>query len=124
LTADMGRLLGCGAHLKSLRRTACGHLRIDAAITLPELERMTAEQKPALLPLSSALGHLRAITWEGPSLARLRLGQQGILSQIGNPANGEQLLRICGPRGELVALAEWSDNIAGGRWRLSRVFHE
>ena len=29
LAADMGKFLGCGAHLKSLRRIACGHLTLD-----------------------------------------------------------------------------------------------
>ncbi|MBI2180348.1 MAG: tRNA pseudouridine(55) synthase TruB [Deltaproteobacteria bacterium] len=40
LAADMGEALGCGAHLKSLRRTACGHLTLDNAVTLDELERL------------------------------------------------------------------------------------
>src|SRR5262245_24061105 len=39
LAADMGKSLGCGAHLKSLRRIACGHLTVDQAVTLDELER-------------------------------------------------------------------------------------
>ena len=124
LAADMGRFLGCGAHLKYLRRTACGHLTIDAAITLDELEHMQAKEKVPLMSLQSALNHLRGITWESRSLRRLRLGQQGVLSQIEKPIGEERLLRISGPRGELVALVEWSNEIPGGRWRLCRVFHD
>ena len=123
LAADMGQFLGCGAHLKYLRRTACGQLTIDAAMTLDTLEQMKATEKLPLMSLQSVLTHLPGITWESRSVTRLRLGQQGILSQIEKPLDGETLLRISGPRGELVALIEWSDEIPGGRWRLCRVFH-
>jgi len=122
LAADMGEALGCGAHLKSLRRTACGHLRLDNAVTLDELERLVEKEKIPLLSLSSALGHLRGVTWRSGWLSRVRLGQQEILNQIGKPLAGERLVRILDPRGELVALAEWSEDIPGGLWRLARVF--
>ncbi len=37
LCADIGEELGCGAHLKALRRTRSGNFSIDDAITLPDL---------------------------------------------------------------------------------------
>jgi len=123
LAADMGEALGCGAHLKSLRRTSCGHLKLDNAVTLDELERLIEKGKIPLLSLSSALGHLRAVTWQSGWLSRVRSGQQEILNQIGKPLAGERLVRILDPRGELVALSEWSEDIPGGLWRLARVFH-
>jgi tRNA pseudouridine55 synthase len=122
LAADMGKRLGCGAHLKSLRRIACGHLTVDRATTLDALERL--ELKPRLLSLDNALEHLPAVTWGDRLVARLRLGQQEILNHMGKPAEGEKLMRILGPRGNLAALAEWSEDPAGGRWRLLRVFRE
>lgn len=122
LAADMGEALGCGAHLKSLRRTACGHLKLDNAVTLDELERLVEKEKIPLLSLSSALSHLRAVTWQSGWLSRVRLGQQEILNQIGKPLAGERLVRILDPRGDLVALAEWNEDIPGGLWRLARVF--
>ena len=123
LAADMGEALGCGGHLKSLRRTACGHLKLDNAVTLDELERLVEKEKIPLLPLSSALSHLRAVTWQSGWLSRVRMGQQEILNQIGKPLAGERLVRILDPRGDLVALSEWSEDIPGGLWRLARVFH-
>ena len=45
LAADLGEALGCGAHLKSLRRIACGHLTIERAVSLDELERFAPEQR-------------------------------------------------------------------------------
>ncbi len=120
LAADMGQSLGCGAHLKSLRRIACGHLTVDRAVTLDELERV--DSKALLLSLEKALDHLRAVTWENQLLARLRLGQQEILRELDKPIGAEKLARILDPCGGLVALVEWVEDIPGGRWRLVRVF--
>ncbi len=38
LGEDIGKILGCGAHLKSLRRTRVGFLSLDSAVSLPALE--------------------------------------------------------------------------------------
>jgi tRNA pseudouridine55 synthase len=124
LAADMGRALGCGAHLKSLRRTACDHLTIEQAIGLEDLEKRCARGEAPLLPLSAALGHLRAVRWQSRLLARLRLGQQEVLAQIGAPREGERLVALLDPRGQLAALAEWTVEPGAGRWRLFRVFRE
>jgi tRNA pseudouridine55 synthase len=122
LAADMGKFLGCGAHLKSLRRVACGHLTIGQAVTLDELERLDSRMKPPLLSLEKALDHLRAITWENQLLSRLRLGQQEILRYLDKPVEGGKLARILDPRGGLVALVEWIEDVPQGRWRLIRIF--
>jgi len=123
LAADMGKHLGCGAHLKSLRRTACGHLTVAEAMTMDEIERLDAKTKIPLITLHAALSHLRAVVWPNQFLSRLRLGQQEILGQIGKPLAGEQLVSIQDPRGEVVALARWDEEIPGAGWRLFRVFH-
>jgi len=123
LAADMGKFLGCGAHLKNLKRTACGQLTVEDAVTLEGLEKLKLKEGIPLLSLASALGPLRAFTWQSRWLAQLRLGQQELLGQIGKPAGGERWVRILDSSGELVALVEWSEETPGGRWRLSRVFH-
>ena len=123
LAADLGEALGCGAHLKSLRRIACGHLKIDQAVTLDELEQFRTRAESALLSLSDALGHLRGISWDHRWLARLRFGQQETLAEIGEPLEKQELVRLLDGRGDLVALVGWSDEISGG-WRLLRVFKE
>ena len=122
LAADMGKSLGCGAHLKSLRRTACGPLLVGQAITLDELEQIRSVEKIPLMALSSALAHLPAIKWDSRLLQRLRMGQQEVLQQIGNPAEDGNLLRILDARGALTALVLWSREVPGGRWRLLRTF--
>lgn len=122
LAADMGKSLGCGAHLKSLRRIACGHLTVDQAITLDELERRDPRMTIPLLSLERALDHLPAFTWENQQLSRLRLGQQEILRHLGEPVGGEKLARLLDPRGRLVALVEWIADVPQSRWRLVRIF--
>ena len=124
LAADIGQDLGCGAHLQSLRRTACGSLAIDQAWTLDQLEKQCVNASVRLLPLAAALVHLRAVQWPSRLLSRLRLGQQEVLSQIGPAQPGERLVRVLNPSGDLAALAEWAEDFPSGRWRLQRVFQE
>lgn len=67
LAADLGRALGCGAHLTALRRTAVGDLDLAGAITLAELEELTeADRRQRLQPVDALL----------QSLPRLDLAEQ------------------------------------------------
>jgi tRNA pseudouridine55 synthase len=121
LVSDMGKVLGCGAHLKSLRRLACGHLHVDQAVTLDELERLNSTDV-CLLALEKALEPLQTIVWDKHLVSRLRLGQQEILRHLDKPIGNEKLARILDPRGGLAALVQWVDDVPTGRWRLSRIF--
>jgi tRNA pseudouridine55 synthase len=121
LVADMGKFLGCGAHLKSLRRIACGHLTVDQSVTLNELERLDSKEV-RLLALEKALEPLQAIIWDNRLVSRLRLGQQEVLRDLDKPVGDEKLARILDPRGGLAALVQWIDDVPPGRWRLSRIF--
>jgi len=48
LAHELGRDLGCGAHLSRLRRTQAGAFTLDDAHTLEELERLAIEHRPEL----------------------------------------------------------------------------
>ena len=41
---DIGDILGCGAHLKALRRTASGKFRADGVLTVEELRTLPVEE--------------------------------------------------------------------------------
>ncbi|MGH7827337.1 MAG: tRNA pseudouridine(55) synthase TruB [Candidatus Binatia bacterium] len=123
LAADMGKALGCGAHLKSLRRLACNHLTVEEAVTPDQLERLHSQGQVPLIALEVGLNHLPAVTWESRRISQLRLGQQEMLSQLDRPKAGEKLVRIQDSEGHLVALAEWNETFPRGRWQLFRVFH-
>jgi tRNA pseudouridine55 synthase len=124
LAADMGRELGCGAHLNTLRRTACDHLSVDQAVTVDDLAQRCAAGAAPMISLRSALGHLPMATWQSRLISRLRLGQQEILAQLGRPREGVYLHGILDPRGALAALAQWSVDAPAGRWQLLRIFKE
>jgi len=55
LLHDLGRMLGCGAHMAFLLRTRAGAFDIEAAVTLEEL---AADVPGALLPLDAPVMHL------------------------------------------------------------------
>jgi tRNA pseudouridine55 synthase len=123
LAADMGAELGCGAHLKKLRRLACDNLALATAITIEQLEAAMAGGTVPLVTLAKALSHLPAVVWDSRSIARLRQGQQEVLSQLRLPAKDASLLSILDQAGELIALVQWTEDLPGARWRLYRVFH-
>lgn len=41
---DIGQLLGCGGHLRALRRTASGKFRVDGVLTVEELRSLPLDQ--------------------------------------------------------------------------------
>jgi tRNA pseudouridine55 synthase len=55
LAEDIGRLLGCGAHLSALRRTGSGALTLQGALTLEALGAMTEAERDAALLAADAL---------------------------------------------------------------------
>ncbi len=55
LLHDMGRILGCGAHMAFLLRTQAGAFGIESSVTLEELAKGV---EAALLPLDAPLMHL------------------------------------------------------------------
>lgn len=76
LAEDIGKRLGCGAHLTGLRRTATADYRIEQAITLEQFEAMDDEQRmAALAPPDSAVHYLPAITLDDDGAFYLLQGQ-------------------------------------------------
>jgi tRNA pseudouridine55 synthase len=76
LAEDIGKALGCGAHLSGLRRTAAGRFRVEDAVTLEALEAMTlAERRARLLELPQLLQDLPRAEVGLAEEARLRQGQ-------------------------------------------------
>lgn len=55
LAEDIGNLLGCGAHLTALRRTAVGPLDIASAMTLDQLALLAEDVRPDVLLAPDAL---------------------------------------------------------------------
>lgn len=76
LAEDIGKQLGCGAHLIGLRRIATANYDISQAITIEQFEALSDEQRLAVLaPADSAVLHLSAITLDDDSVFYLLQGQ-------------------------------------------------
>jgi tRNA pseudouridine55 synthase len=98
LAHDIGRVLGCGAHLESLRRTRAGRFGVEDALTLDRLE---TDAPARLIAPSTLLGHMPAVTVTDEGANRIAHG---------NPIRGEmppgQYVRLADASGTLLAVAE------------------
>jgi tRNA pseudouridine55 synthase len=75
LGADIGEALGCGGHLKALRRIATGPFTQDETITLPALEAMDEPQRlKALRPCEALLDGHEPITLDEENAGRFLSG--------------------------------------------------
>ena len=63
LCHDIGRRLGCGAHMLTLERTAAGIFRLEDALSPDQIDALAARGalEQALIPLDAPLGHLPAV---------------------------------------------------------------
>jgi len=79
LAEDIGRELGCGAHLSALRRTGAGPFSVADAVTLAELEQLAGEGLQALdqtlLPLDAALANWPELVLTDNTAYYLQQGQ-------------------------------------------------
>ena len=82
---DLGEVLGCGAHVAALRRSAVGNYPVDKMVTLAQLEALLAEAKakeispselldPILLPMQSAVDGMPCVYVDDMSAKFLRHG--------------------------------------------------
>lgn len=94
LAADLGHLVGGGAHLAGLRRTAVGPFGIDEAVPVDDA---------VLMPMAEAVRHLDAIT-VGADIARIiSFGSVLSQAQLGDPA-GQGPWAVLDADGELLAV--------------------
>lgn len=104
LAEDIGGVLGCGACLAGLRRTAVGAFQLGrGALTLAELERTPPEARAAcLLPVDALVAGLPRTDLDLQQARRIVAGQ--ILEMPGQIPAG--LTRIYGPGQEFLGIAE------------------
>ena len=105
LAEDIGKSLGCGAHLSALRRTATGPFRIDQAVALDRLATMAeAERDACLAPADGILGQLQRVRLDPGQEARFRQGQT--VAVAGLP---EGTVRVYGAGERFLGLAVASE---------------
>jgi len=93
LCSDIGRALGCGAHLVGLRRTRSGRFGLDQAMSLEDLSRWVEEKKieDRVIPLKNGVDLSGEIRLEEKAAARVRQGQPLRLNDL--PDGEERKLR-------------------------------
>jgi tRNA pseudouridine55 synthase len=75
LAEDIGRALGCGAHLAALRRTGSGALRESQSVTLDALAAMSEPERDAcLLPVDILLADWPEVRLPADEAARFLTG--------------------------------------------------
>jgi tRNA pseudouridine55 synthase len=101
---ELGQDLGCGAHLKTLRRTRAGVFTLADACRLEELQSM-AGNVPALARLSchprSLLPEMPSVTGDDFTLGRLRNGAQANLPEF----SSAPMVKVFAGQRELVGIA-------------------
>ena len=93
LAEDIGKALGCGAHLQALRRTGSGDLSLAGACTLDQLAALDEAGRNAhLLPADALLADTPIVRLEAASAARFLGGVR-----LRMPLADAPLLRVYGP---------------------------
>ncbi len=117
LVHDLGRGLGCGAHLARLRRTASGTFRLEEALSLEEITaRAGAGRLEDLVrPMETLLTEYPALALGPEGVVRARHGNLILPSHVSGgapegafPADPEAVMRLLDERGRLLAFARRS----------------
>ena len=98
LARDLGEILGVGAHLTALRRTAVGAFDVRSALT-PDVLVEPGRVAGALLGPLEAVGHLRRVDVDAEAAASLRHGRaievgDGVAAGISVAASGGVLVAV------------------------------
>lgn len=104
---DLGRALGCGAHIAELRRIASGEFEIEQARTIAQLESLAADERlmDALVPAAKMLPKMPSVLVDDLVTAQIRNGRNFPASPFrSEPAS--RLVKAITPQGDLVAIGE------------------
>jgi len=104
---DLGKALGCGAHLTELRRLASGEFEIEQARTIPQLEALAAEDRlvDAFVPTDKLLPAFPSVFVDEVTAAHVRHGRNFPASpfRMGGPS---KYVKAVERAGGLVAIGE------------------
>jgi tRNA pseudouridine55 synthase len=106
LAEDIGRSLGCGAHLLSLRRTSVGDLTVGDAVTMEQIESAGSPEaaRKLLKGADALLKSLPEVRLGETDASRLMSGQRLALR-----LTIRGLVRVYGPENKLLGTAKVND---------------
>ena len=122
LAFDIGRRLGCGAHLSKLCRTASSAFVLEDAISLDALEKLditTAEQR--IVSLSDCLDFLPEIVVDDSIAGKIKFGQPLVRKEMGSfLTDPDQSIRVVNHQNDLLAIIQLDQN--GQSYKYCCVF--
>ncbi|MCP4715220.1 MAG: tRNA pseudouridine(55) synthase TruB [Deltaproteobacteria bacterium] len=133
---DIGRRLGCGAHMTALERTRNGTFHIRHAVSLEELETRDREEliRQYLIPAKDALQGVPELAVDDVVARKIRNGIQITVQDLGEAAlpvlMDAQVLKVVSRRDDLISVVESQlDKNGSGAlegtepvWKILRVF--
>jgi tRNA pseudouridine55 synthase len=128
LAADLGRELGPGAHLKSLRRFCSGPFSVEDALSLKKVEYLSRDRivPESIIPLHKALPDMRETKVEGSMAQRIRNGHQPGCDEVAMadlPGSFEGYMKLVEGEG-LVAIAKVHLSVKNkASLKIMRVFN-
>lgn len=96
LCDDIGKMLGCGAAMKSLQRTRVGSFLIKDALALDEVKRIVRNGglRNCLIPVDAMFSNLRAVSVDDAYYKQLQNGNRLTLEMIRECGNFEDDERV------------------------------
>ncbi len=137
LARDIGKRIGCGAHLVSLRRVRSGPFTLEQAIPLAKVKTLLGAEAlhSCLIPLREILFDLPEVVGDERLIRKVRYGKEMIVRDLDPqtlpPFEEGQWLKMSSPEEGLVAILQ--SELRGGEigkadpekvaFRPVRVFH-
>lgn len=105
---ELGQIVGCGAFLKALRRTAAGSFGIGSARPIAVLEQLAEDERiyDALIPMAELLPEIPAEIVDSTTAGFIRQGRDFRVSPFRAGNTLVRHLRAVGADGDLIAIAE------------------
>jgi len=104
---DLGQLMGCGAHLQELRRTASAEFELDQARTLEQLQSLANDERliDAIVPAGKMLPSMPVVYVDDIAVAHIRNGRNFPASPF-RAAPGSKYVKAVTRNDTLVAIGE------------------
>jgi tRNA pseudouridine55 synthase len=102
---DLGQALGCGGHLRELRRIASAEFTVEQARTIPELQQLAAENRleEALIPAARLVPDFPSVYVEPLTAGQIRQGRNFPVSPF-RVQQGTRYVKALSSDGELIAI--------------------
>ncbi|MFZ6020454.1 MAG: tRNA pseudouridine(55) synthase TruB [Chloroflexota bacterium] len=119
LANDLGKMLGCGAHLVGLRRTKSGRFTLRDAVPLRKLKEAFEQGNwyQYVIPAAEALSDWPSVELTSEQVEAVRHGHR-----IPGKAGIGKMTRGISEQGELIALLEFDP--ATSEWQPKKVFYQ